>query len=38
MAVAMIGEYDSLEQAADTFAQETYNACKAQGLDKTCPF
>jgi hypothetical protein len=39
-AYLMFGGHDAspLEQAADDFAKTTYNAYKAAGLDKTCPF
>jgi RHS repeat-associated protein len=34
------GSHDGspMEQAADTFGQDAYDAYKAAGLDKTCPF
>jgi RHS repeat-associated protein len=39
-AYAAFGGHDAspFEQAADKFAQNTYDAYKAAGLDKTCPF
>ena len=39
-AYVAFGGHDAspFEQAADTFAQDTYNGYKAAGLDKTCPF
>lgn len=39
-AYVAFGGHDAspFEQAADKFAQDTYDAYKAAGLDKTCPF